>query len=96
MAALMRSGSRKASEIVILTFRTLHPANFLDGSITGVGGRFRQYGAFTLETQHFPDTEPSGISFDRTDPRPGIRQHDRLPLRRPASTHSRVCDGAKI
>jgi hypothetical protein len=28
MAALMRSGARKASEIVMLTFRTLQPSRF--------------------------------------------------------------------
>jgi aldose 1-epimerase len=34
----------------------LYTANFLDGSLTGKGGRpYGQYSAFCLETQHFPD-----------------------------------------
>jgi aldose 1-epimerase len=30
--------------------------NFLDGSITGKGGVYKQYGGFCLEAQHFPDS----------------------------------------
>jgi aldose 1-epimerase len=34
-----------------------YTGNFLDGSITGKKGvTYRQYGAFALETQHFPDS----------------------------------------
>jgi len=35
----------------------LYTANYLDGSLTGIGGVvYRQHGAFCLETQHFPDS----------------------------------------
>jgi aldose 1-epimerase len=33
-----------------------YTGNFLDGSIKGRGGVFRQHQAFCLETQHFPDS----------------------------------------
>jgi aldose 1-epimerase len=32
-----------------------YTGNFLDGSIKGLGGIYRQHQAFCLETQHFPD-----------------------------------------
>jgi aldose 1-epimerase len=34
----------------------LYTGNFLDGSLTGIGGRYWKNGAFCLETQHFPDS----------------------------------------
>lgn len=33
----------------------LYTGNFLDGSVSGVGGRYIKHGGFCLETQHFPD-----------------------------------------
>ncbi|HEY9792550.1 MAG TPA: aldose epimerase family protein, partial [Candidatus Obscuribacterales bacterium] len=34
----------------------LYTSNWLDGSLKGTGGKYNKYGAFCLETQHFPDT----------------------------------------
>lgn len=34
----------------------LYTGNFLDGSVSGVGGRYIKHGGFCLETQHFPDS----------------------------------------
>ncbi len=34
----------------------LYTGNFLDGSISGLGGRYNKHGALCLETQHFPDS----------------------------------------
>ena len=48
----------------------LYTAGFLDGSYTGTGGRYRQYSAFTLETQHFPDS-PNHPNFPSTELNPG-------------------------
>lgn len=48
----------------------IYTANFLNGSIVGIGGRYRQYGAFTLETQHYPDS-PNHPDFPSTVLRPG-------------------------
>lgn len=45
-----------------------YTANALDG--TYVGGRYRQYGAFTLETQHFPDSL-NHPAFPTTELKPG-------------------------
>ena len=45
-----------------MTMRTNQPGvqfysgNFLDGSLTGKGGVYKQYGGFCLEAQHFPDS----------------------------------------
>ena len=45
-----------------LVMRTTEPGvqfytgNFLDGTLTGKGGIYKQYGAFCLEAQHFPDS----------------------------------------
>jgi len=49
----------------------LYTGNFLDGTITGTGGRVyrRRYG-FCLETQHFPDS-PNQPAFPSTLLRPG-------------------------
>ena len=33
-----------------------YSGNFLDGSLTGLGGRYDKHGGFCLESQHFPDS----------------------------------------
>jgi len=49
----------------------LYTANGLDGNISGVGGvKYVKYGAFCLETQHFPDS-PNKSNFPSTVLRPG-------------------------
>ncbi|MEU1510829.1 aldose epimerase family protein [Streptomyces sp. NPDC005811] len=60
-----------------LTVATTEPGlqfysgNFLDGTLTGPGGRvYRQGDALCLETQHFPDS-PNQPSFPSTTLRPG-------------------------
>ena len=60
-----------------LQVRTTEPGlqfysgNFLDGTITGKGGRvYRQRYGFCLETQHFPDS-PNHPTFPSTTLRPG-------------------------
>lgn len=52
-----------------------YTGNFLDGSITGKGGKVynRRY-AFCLETQHFPDS-PNHQSFPSTTLKPGQHYH---------------------
>ena len=48
-----------------------YSANFLDGTLTGTGGRaYRQTDGFALETQHFPDS-PNHPQFPCTVLRPG-------------------------
>lgn len=48
-----------------------YTGNFLDGSLTGTGGRvYRQGDGFALETQHFPDS-PNQPGFPSTVLRPG-------------------------
>ncbi|SER88084.1 aldose 1-epimerase [Streptomyces sp. yr375] len=48
-----------------------YSGNFLDGTLTGTGGRtYRQGDALCLETQHFPDA-PNQPSFPSTTLRPG-------------------------
>ena len=61
----------------ILTVSTTEPGiqfysgNFLDGTLVGTSGRvYRQGDAFTLETQHFPDS-PNQDNFPSTVLRPG-------------------------
>jgi aldose 1-epimerase len=63
----LRIGEQSAAELHDpRTGRTLHlrttqpgvqlyTGNFLDGSVTGIGGAYRKHGALCLETQHFPD-----------------------------------------
>lgn len=46
----------------------LYSGNFLDGSESG--GGYKQYGAFCLETQHYPDS-PNQPSFPTTILKPG-------------------------
>jgi len=48
-----------------------YAGNFLDGTLTGTGGRtYRQSDGFCLETQHFPDS-PNRLQFPSTILRPG-------------------------
>ncbi|MEW2300833.1 aldose epimerase family protein [Streptomyces sp. NPDC006655] len=48
-----------------------YSGNFLDGTLTGTGGRtYRQGDALCLETQHFPDS-PNHANFPSTVLRPG-------------------------
>lgn len=49
----------------------LYTANLLDGTLVGTGGKtYRQSDAFTLETQHFPNS-PNRPDFPSTVLRPG-------------------------
>ena len=49
----------------------LYTGNFLDGTVSGGGGRaYRQSDAFCLETQHFPDS-PNQPEFPSTELAPG-------------------------
>jgi aldose 1-epimerase len=49
----------------------LYTGNFLDGTLVGTSGRtYRQGDAFTLETQHYPDS-PNHPNFPSTVLRPG-------------------------
>jgi aldose 1-epimerase len=61
----------------LLTVSTTEPGlqfysgNFLDGTLVGTGGHvYRQGDAYTLETQHFPDS-PNHKNFPSTVLRPG-------------------------
>jgi aldose 1-epimerase len=55
----------------------LYTGNFLDGGITGKGGRpYPRRGGFCLETQHFPDT-PNKPQFPSTILRPGTTYSSR-------------------
>jgi aldose 1-epimerase len=48
-----------------------YSGNFLDGTITGRGGKlYNQYSGFCLETQHFPDS-PNEPTFPSTELKPG-------------------------
>ena len=48
----------------------IYTANFLKGAYAGQGGIYRQTDAFTLETQHFPDS-PNHPGFPTTELKPG-------------------------
>lgn len=48
----------------------LYTANFLTGSLSGVGGTYLRRGAFCLETQHFPDS-PNHPNYPTTVLKPG-------------------------
>lgn len=48
----------------------IYTNTFLNGSISGIGGSYGKYSAFTLETQHFPDS-PNHPSFPTTELKPG-------------------------
>jgi aldose 1-epimerase len=53
----------------------LYTGNFLDGSITGKGGKvYNRRTALCLETQHFPDS-PNHPKFPTTELKPGGRYH---------------------
>ena len=61
----------------VLSISTTEPGlqfysgNYLDGSVTGKGGRvYRKHSGFCLETQHFPDS-PNQPHFPSTVLRPG-------------------------
>jgi aldose 1-epimerase len=55
----------------------LYAGNFLDGTITGKGGRVNpRRSGLTLETQHFPDS-PNHPAFPSTILRPGAEYHSR-------------------
>jgi aldose 1-epimerase len=47
-----------------------YTSNFLKGTYAGIGGIYRQTDAFTLETQHFPDS-PNHPDFPTTELKPG-------------------------
>jgi len=52
-----------------------YTGNFLDGTITGKGGKvYRKRSAFCLETQHFPDS-PNHPNFPSTELKPGEKYH---------------------
>jgi aldose 1-epimerase len=52
-----------------------YASNFLDGTIHGKGGKVYGYrSAFTLETQHFPDS-PNHPNFPSTELKPGETYH---------------------
>jgi aldose 1-epimerase len=64
-----------------LTVSTTEPGvqfysgNFLDGSLTGVGGaKYGKHAGFCLETQHFPDS-PNQPKFPSTELKPGQTMH---------------------
>ncbi len=48
----------------------LYTGGFLDGSLTGVGGKYVRFGGLCLESQHFPDS-PNHPAFPNTILRPG-------------------------
>ena len=48
----------------------IYTADWFDGSVSGIGGRYEKYAAFTLETQHFPDS-PNHPNFPTTELKPG-------------------------
>ena len=81
------SGLHMAAKVVdpatgrTLTVTTTEPGvqfysgNFLDGTITGVGGvSYVQHAGFCLETQHFPDS-PNQPAFPSTTLNPGQTLH---------------------
>jgi aldose 1-epimerase len=48
-----------------------YTGNFLDGSVTGKGGKvYNRRDAFCLETQHYPDS-PNHPAFPTTELKPG-------------------------
>ena len=52
-----------------------YTGNFLDGSITGKGGKvYGRRSALCLETQHFPDS-PNHPKFPSTELKPGAKYH---------------------
>ncbi len=64
-------GSRRTLDCLTTESGVLsYTANALDGTYVGVGDRYRQYDAFTLETQHFSDG-PNHPAFPTTELKPG-------------------------
>ena len=61
----------------------LYTGNFLDGTLTGKGGRVyeRRFG-FCLETQHYPDS-PNRPEFPSTILRPGETYESRTVFKFP-------------
>jgi aldose 1-epimerase len=51
-----------------------YTGNFLDGSMTGIGGTYVQRSALCLETQHYPDS-PNHPNFPTTVLEPGKKFH---------------------
>ncbi len=51
-----------------------YTGNFLNGSVTGVGGVYKFRSAVCLETQHFPDS-PNHPNFPSTELKPGEKFH---------------------
>ncbi|HET7313540.1 aldose epimerase family protein [Salinisphaera sp.] len=47
-----------------------YTSNFLHGQFKGIGGTYQHWGAFTLETQHFPDS-PNHPSYPSTELKAG-------------------------
>lgn len=47
-----------------------YTGNFLNGSVTGIGGKYAFRSALCLETQHFPDS-PNHPNFPSTELKPG-------------------------
>ena len=77
-ARVVEPGSGRTLE-VFTTEPGLHfySGNFLDGTITGKGGRIYGHRAgFSLETQHYPDS-PNRTEFPSTTLRPGERYRSR-------------------
>ena len=81
------SGLHMAAKVVdptsgrTLTVTTTEPGvqfysgNFLDGSLTGVGGaKYQKHAGLCLETQHFPDS-PNQPNFPSTELKPGQTMH---------------------
>ncbi len=52
-----------------------YPGNFLDGTLKGIGGVYKQHYGFCLETQHFPDS-PNHPNFPSTILKPGQTYHE--------------------
>ena len=48
----------------------IYTAGWFDGSIRGIGGSYVKYAAFTLETQHFPDS-PNHPNYPTTELKAG-------------------------
>ena len=48
----------------------IYTADWFDGTYSGTGGRYGKYAAFTLETQHYPDS-PNHPDYPTTTLRPG-------------------------
>ncbi len=52
-----------------------YTGNFLDGSLTGIGGTYRKHYGFCFETQHFPDSV-NHANFPTTILEPGKTYHE--------------------